>query len=173
MNTFECISARRSVRAYKDAPVEQEKIEKIVEAALYAPVGMHDYDSLRLTVVENEDVLNDFVSLALEAVPQMPGSPIHGAPVLIVVSTSNTSPVGYANTACLIENMLLEATELGLGSLYVCGAFAALKDNAELLRLLSIPEGYTPVSGVALGYCDEELTPRPVKNDATGVNYLL
>lgn len=173
MNTFECISARRSVRGYEATPVEPEKIGKIVQAALYAPVGMHDYGSLRLTVVQNKDVLEDFVKLALQEIPQMPGSPIHGAPVLIVVSTSNTSPVGYANTACLIENMMLEATELGLGSLYVCGAFSLLKDNAELIKLFSIPEGYSPVSGVAIGYCGEDLSPRSVKNNETAVNYLL
>ena len=50
MNTLEAIAARVSVRDFSDAPVEREKIEKIVQAALFAPVGMKRYDCLHLSV---------------------------------------------------------------------------------------------------------------------------
>ena len=112
MNTFECIRARRSVRAFLPAPVEPEKLDAIAQAALYAPVGMRAYETMHLTVVTDKAVLDRFTAMAREQAGDAQADPIHGAPTLIVVSVSRPEPVPFANAACMIENMLLARPSL-------------------------------------------------------------
>lgn len=170
MNTFECIRARRSVRAFLPAPVEPEKLDAIAQAALYAPVGMRAYETMHLTVVTDKAVLDRFTAMAREQAGDAQADPIHGAPALIVVSVSRPEPVPFANAACMIENMLLAATELGLGSLYVCGAVNALRDSADFRALLRLPEGFVPVGSAAIGYAESAPAPRPLQNTVTQVD---
>ena len=117
MNTFEAIAARVSVRDFSDAPVEREKIEKIVQAALFAPVGMKRYDSLHLSVLSTHAAVAKFTALAREQCGDPAADPVHTAGALIIVSGKRPDEhTEYANAGCMIENMLLAATELGLGS---------------------------------------------------------
>lgn len=58
MNTMDCIAARKSVREFDKRSVEKEKLEQIVRAALYAPTGMHLYDSLHLTVLATHEAVD-------------------------------------------------------------------------------------------------------------------
>lgn len=177
MNTIECIETRRSVREFSPLPVEREKLEAIVRSALYAPVGMHLYDSLHLSVLATHTAAQRFTELSREQSGDANADPIHGAGALIVVSGKRPSmPIEYANAACMIENMLLAATELGLGSLYVHGAVNAMRGSAQeqtFRELLKLPADYTPIGSVALGYCAEDFQPRNTpKNKETKVDYI-
>lgn len=177
MNTFEAIAARVSVRDFSDAPVEREKIEQIVQAALFAPVGMKRYDSLHLSVLSTHAAVAKFTALAREQCGDPAASPVHNAGALIIVSGKRPDEhTEYANAGCMVENMLLAATELGLGSLYVQGAVRAMRGTAQeakLRALLNLPEGFTPVGSAAVGYCSEQLSPRTApKNDVTKVDYI-
>ena len=113
MNTMDCIAARKSVREFDKSPVEKEKLEQIVRAAQYAPTGMHLYDSLHLTVLATHEAVDKFTDLARKQSGDAQADPAHGAGALIVVSGRRPDmPVEYANAACMIENMLLAATDL-------------------------------------------------------------
>ena len=178
MNTMDCIAARKSVREFDKSPVEKEKLEQIVRAALYAPTGMHLYDSLHLTVLATHEAVDKFTDLARKQSGDVQADPAHGAGALIVVSGRRPDmPVEYANAACMIENMLLAATDLGLGSLYVHGAVNAMrgsKQEKEFHNLLALPAGFTPIGSVAVGYCEESFEPRKTpKNNETKVDYIL
>ena len=155
MQTFECIAARKSIRDFQRVSVDRDKLEKIVQAALYAPGGMRAYDTLHLTQVTNRDVLAKFLKMAREEMGDDKADPIHGAPALIVVSVKEPTHIAFANAACLIQNMMLEATDLGLGSLYVCGIINALREKAAFKELLRLPEGFTPVGAAAVGYASK------------------
>jgi nitroreductase len=63
--------------------------------------------------------------------------------------------IQYANVGCIIENMLLAATDLGVGNIYLWGAANVVAKIPELQRELGIPEGFTPVSSAALGFAAE------------------
>jgi len=63
--------------------------------------------------------------------------------------------IQYANAGCIIENMLLAATDLGMDSIYLWGAVNVIAKNPDLLNELGIPAGFTPVSGAGLGYAAE------------------
>ena len=75
------------------------------------------------------------------------------------------------NVACLVENMLLRATDLGLGNLYVRGVIDAAAKDADFLSLFRIPEGFTPMASVAVGYPLAPVAPRETpKNNVTKVD---
>lgn len=177
METLKCIAARKSVRAFTAMPVEKDKLKQIVRAALYAPTGMHLYESLHLTVLSSHAAVDRFTALSREHSGDAHADPVHGAGALIVVSGKRADMnIEYANAACMIENMLLAATDLKLGSLYVHGAINAMrgtKQEQKLRELLDLPEGFTPIGSVAIGYCDEDFAPRSEpKNNETEVNYI-
>ena len=74
---------------------------------------------------------------------------------------------------CLIENMLLAATELGLGNLYVRGAVAEAAKDEALVRDMKIPAGFTPVAAAAVGYASAPVRPRKApKNSLTKIDFV-
>ena len=177
MDMIECIAARKSVRQFDRTPVEREKLKQIVRAALYAPTGMHLYDSLHLTVLATHEAVDKFTDLARKQSGDAQADPAHGAGALSVVSGKRPDmPVENANVACMIENMLLAATELKLGSLYVFGAIHSLRGSLQesaFRKLLNLPDEFTPLGSVAVGYCAEKFQPRKEpKNNETKVDYI-
>ena len=124
MQFSDVLKTRVSTRSFLKDPVPEEDIRRILDAALYAPVGMHRFETLHLSVVRDKDILERIRLCAVKASGDANADPLHGAPVLIVVSSSDTGTVGALNVSCLVENMLLAATDLGLGNLYVRGVIA-------------------------------------------------
>lgn len=57
MNTLEAIKKRVSCRAYKPEQISEEALNEILKAGMSAPVASAMYDSMHITVVENEEVL--------------------------------------------------------------------------------------------------------------------
>jgi nitroreductase len=78
--------------------------------------------------------------------------------VLILLSAPSDAPFGAANTALAAENMLLEATGLGLGSCYLASPTRALnvESNHDLAREAGVPKGYTVQCAVIVGYAAAE-----------------
>jgi nitroreductase len=78
--------------------------------------------------------------------------------VLILLSAPGDAPFGAVNTALAAENMLLEATGLGLGSCYLVSPTRALngENNLDLAREAGVPKGYTVQCAVIVGYAASE-----------------
>ena len=79
----------------------------------------------------------------------------YGAPAAIFVSASEEQMapgIELANSACVIENMLIAATDAGVDNIYLWGAVQALSKNKEMCKKMGIPEGFKPVSAAAIGY---------------------
>ncbi len=173
MQLYDAIRTRVSTRDFTDRPISRQDRDAIVEAALYAPVGMHRYETLRLTVIENKQLLERIRRLSVAATGDEASDPLHGAPLFLLVSSQDTAEMMHQNAACLAENMLLRATDLGLGNLYIRGVVRFLAKDAELLRALGIPEDMTPVCGVAVGHAAEPVSPRTSpKNTQTNVDVI-
>jgi len=77
---------------------------------------------------------------------------------LILLSAPADAPLGAPNTALAAENMLLEATGLGLGSCYLMSPTRRLngESNRDLAREAGVPEGYTVPCAVIVGYASPE-----------------
>ena len=167
MSIFETIATRKSVRSYLDQPVEQEKIKAIVEAGNMA-AGTPMAGKVYFNVITSRDVQKQIVEGTrtvmansgmdmLVKLSQNPAfNPIYNAPVVVVVSTTkadnpNTAGMARANAACAGENMLLAATELGLGSCYLESPTLAF-NVPTIAQAAMIPEGAQPQAVIVFGY---------------------
>lgn len=166
MNTFEAINARKSVRTYQSKDVETEKVKVVVEAgnkAASTPMAGRVY----FNVISDPELLQQVAS-GTKSVMQKSGvemlvklssdpdyNPIYNAPVAVVVSAdSNTQFMSIANAACAGENMLLAATELGLGSCYLMNPTMAF-NIPEIRAAAKLPESTQPVALIIFGYTDD------------------
>ena len=87
MQFSEVLKARVSTRDFADRPVPETAVRYVLDAALYAPVGMHRFDTLHLSVITNKEVLERIRQAVAKATGDEHADPLHGAPVLIVVSS--------------------------------------------------------------------------------------
>jgi nitroreductase len=149
MDFLELAKRRYSVRRYKDCPVEEAKLAKILEAGRVAPTAANRQPQ-RLLVVRTAEGLQKLKKAAN----------IFGAPLAIIVCTDleevwvrsydseNTEDI---DASIVTDHMMLEATAQGLGTLWVCHF------NPEVLRKeFSLPDTYKPVNILAVGYADRE-----------------
>ena len=60
--------------------------------------------------------------------------------------------MGTLDAGAIIENMLLAAADLGLGTCFIAGCLLGTKDPAKLRSILQIPEGFEVKSGITLGH---------------------
>ena len=154
MELKQVLMSRRSCREYTDQAVEAEKIEAVVTAASLAPVGVPRDGRPHPTLVTDAAMLKQLGGLFG---PER--DIIYGAPALVIVSCPPSRPgIPEMNAACVVEMMALEATDLGLGNIYLYGVTMALQNNPDLMKTLGIPEGHTPLSALAFGYGKEPVT---------------
>lgn len=155
MNTFEAILARRSIRKFRAEQIPAEARDKILLAGECAPIGRGLYQSIFISVVQDQAVLNHIRQIGYRRFNA--ADVLYGAPTLIVVSSSGDpllENIEYANAACIIENMMLAATDIGIGSVYIWGAVTAFREDMEICQALKLPDGFRPISAVALGYVE-------------------
>ena len=145
--------SRCSCRSYTAEPVSSAELDAVLAAGNAAPVGMGAYHTVHMTVIRNREFLSS-LSKATAAFMKRDGDPLYGAPTLILISAKPGMPptIEYQNTGTIIENMMLAATDLGLGSVYLMGAIAALKTDPDLVAKLELPEGFVPIAAMALGH---------------------
>jgi nitroreductase len=162
MDIFQAIRDRRSIRKYKDMPVEWEKIGQVLDAARLAPSwkNMQCWRFLVLTDADKRATL-------LDAFPDNnPGKKaIAMAPVVIVVcadpaesDVENGIPYFVADTAIAFEHLCLTAHALGLGTCWM-----GWYDETMIKNGLDIPANIRIVGITPLGYPDQEPKPRPRK----------
>ena len=165
METLKAIEMRKATRSFKKNQISEKDLEVILKAACSAPVGRGQYDTVRLTVVQSQDLI-DKVSKAAGKVTGNPDfRPFYEAPTVIVVSSQISGlNLEYANVACIMENMLLAATDLSLGSVYIWGGIQGFQAEPDLIRELGVPEGFIPISAAAIGYATDP-TEAPKKHE--------
>ena len=172
MDTLEAIARRKSTRCYKPEQIPETVLQQILKAGCAAPVSMANYDSLLITVVQNRELLDKINKASEEALFQMTGirkNGDYGAQTLILVSSTPVHRPGaeYTNAGIVIENMVLAATALGVDSVILGAAPAAISMDGAFMKELGIPEGHTPLLGAAFGYGAEET---PVKEHTIAIN---
>lgn len=172
MNTLEAIGKRTSVRAYKPEQIPEDKLQTILKAAMRAPVASGAYDTVHLTVVQDQTILKELAAAVNDLIFKLMGEKMDkdfGAPSMIIISTKPGMMPGVdcTNAGCVAENMAIAATDLGIDNIVWGGAAVAASQNPELMNKLNIPEGFSPVIGVSLGYADAE---EPAKQHTITVN---
>jgi nitroreductase len=151
-HVFGVIYARRSIRVYQDRPLERDKIVQLLKAGMAAPSACN-IQPWEYIVVTEKATLD-----AMRA--DAAGFGDYNAPVAIVVCGYNEfipwgNDEGALDCAAAIENMLIAATAMGLGSVWM-GGF----DRDRLRAILNIPERVFPIGVVYFGYPAESWAPR-------------
>ena len=149
MNFLDIAKKRYSVRSYNSQNVEPEKLDKILEAAHIAPTAAN-LQPVRLLVIQEKTEL-DKISKAAN---------IYNAPLAIIVCSDHSiawkRPFDNKQTtdidaSILTDHMMLEATELGLGSVWIC----YFKPDV-IKEEFNLPDHLEPVNILAIGYSDEK-----------------
>ena len=148
-NIIEIIKKRRSVRRFKPDSVPADLIKKIIEAATLAPSACN-IQGWRFVVIDNPEIKEEIVN-------QGGATTIKVAPVgILVVYDKRTRNVEYQDHiqsgAAAIQNLLLAATFFGLGSCWLCH----LPPKRNLRKILKIPNNFSPIAYVALGFKEKE-----------------
>jgi nitroreductase len=155
METFECVEKRRSIRKFSDLPVEWEKVGNILRAAQLAPSSGNVQD-VKFVVVTDKDKRAKLANACLKQ------HWVAKAPVIIIVYAEPKQTQRFyglrgeklysvQNSAAAAENILLAATDQGLGSCWV-GAF----DEAMINSVVGAPDIVRPQVVIPIGYTDEE-----------------
>ena len=157
MEFLELAKERYAVRAYKDTPVEDEKLARILEAAKVAPTACNNQPQ-KIYVVKSEEKLK-----ALAGITPCTFS----APVVLVVGFDversakglvyDGHDFGDTDAAIVTTHMMLEAQELGLGSCWV-GYF----NEAKVKETLGLPENVRVRDLLPVGYPADNAVPAPL-----------
>lgn len=146
------IDIRRSVRKFKDTPVESEKIEKLLRAAMQAPSASNQqpWEFIVVTDREKLDTLSEFSPYS---------KLIKGAPLRIVVLRRTNAPHPYhadQDLGACCENMLLEAVDIGLGGVWMGAGAEGKREGDErdenIRKVFPMPPTVTPMGVLAFGY---------------------
>ena len=148
---MENIFIRRSIRKYQDKSIEKEKIEKLLRAAMQAP-SAGNQQPWEFLVVENKETLGKLSEISPYA------TMLKEAPLAIIV-LSNEERMKFPeywqqDLGAATQNILLEAVELGLGSVWL--GVTPLKEREDFIKnIFSLPQNITPFNIIVLGYPSE------------------
>ncbi|MBM3248129.1 MAG: nitroreductase [Candidatus Omnitrophica bacterium] len=161
---FKAIMKRRSIRRYKQMPVALSVLKKLVDAARLAP-SAGNFQPIEYILLNKKSVVNQiFEHLRWAVYLKGKGTPSKDQrPVAIIVILINKKRAKFpfytqVDMGAAIENILLAATEKGLGSCW----FGSI-DRPKIARDLSVPKSHSVEYVVALGYPDEKSVVFPMK----------
>ena len=163
MTTMDAILTRQSCRGFEDRPITEEQLQQLLAAANAAPVGRGQFENVALSVLQDKELFAGIEAAMKKMAPDYPNPhPLYNAStgILVCVPGEPVADVNWMNAACVMENILLAATDMGLGSTFIMGAVAAMRQEPELCAAAKVPEGFVPVCMAIVGHSAAELTRR-------------
>jgi nitroreductase len=161
------IAARRSVRQFRREQIKDSELMSIIEAGLQAPTA-HNDQSCYFTIIQNKALIDEInrgskiemsmsdIDWVVKAGKNEKLHIFYNAPTVIIVSGRKDAVSPFADVCIAIENMLIAAESLNIGSCWI-GFAKYFFNDIENLSKVPIPEGYEPCYGVSLGYKPENL----------------
>lgn len=178
MEAFEAILTRRSTRKFSDEMPPRTLVEQVIDAGRHAPSGSNSQSS-HLIVIANKDRLAEIAEIVQAAFAQMEIGPDtyvslknsigaskrgnyvfhYGAPVLIVVANRKGYGNAMADSACVLENMMIAANALDLGSCWINQLHWLDEDQTvrDFLGALGLGDDETVCGSLAIGYAAQGL----------------
>lgn len=170
METLEAILSRKSCRSYQDVQVDAADVERIVETGLHAATG-GGHQPWKLVVVQDRAVCDKLSAMNAAILGKEGIDPFYGAPTIICVLCERERSTAVEDGSLVLGNMMLAATELGLGSCWIHRCYEEF-DSAEGKALLAewgIEGDYRGVGHLALGLPKGELHPDVPRREGTVV----
>ena len=160
--TVNLLKSHKSIRKYKDQPIEAEKIKTIIECAQSAPTSsfIQAYTIISVTDIKNRKKIA-FLSGDQNYIEQCPLFLVFCADLnrsksscevndkTMADGNTETFILATVDAALAAQNTLIAAESLGLGGVYIGG----VRNNPlDICKILNIPSGVYPVFGMCLGY---------------------
>ena len=166
---LENIKNRRSIRSYKNNPVPEDLLNLVLEAGSYAPSGMGRQSPTIIAIKDKK--YRDIISKLNAKVMNRDADPYYGAPIIILVLADSTISTYVEDGTCALENMMLAASSLGLGTVWVHREKEIFdsKEGKALLKEWNLPETLKGVGSIALGYSNEPIKEAKKRKD----NYIV
>lgn len=111
------IKKRRSIRAYKPDSIAEEALNAVLEAGTFAPTGGGKQSPV-IIAITTPKYRKEIQKLNAEIMGS-DNDPYYGAPVVVLVLADGTANSFVQDGSCVLENMMLAATSLGLGTVWV------------------------------------------------------
>lgn len=153
------IATRTSVRDYEARPVEKEKIEKMLRAAMAAPTAMNK-QPWHFVVVDQRNVLDALAGTNPYA------KMLKKAPLAIVVCGNTDKMIEgggrdfwIQDASAATENLLLAAHAMGLGAVWT-GAYPSEERCISISKVLSLSDNLIPLNMIVVGYPAEQPQPK-------------
>lgn len=176
MKLMEIIKSRHSIRKYTDRQISRSDLEIILEAGNYAPnagggqrsmmVAVHNRElathigRLNMARFDRTNMAGSYVSKEQPSTIDDPSikNGFYDAPTVICVFCQDNFLFKTADAFCMMENMILQATELGIASCIISRGAETFdsEEGQSLMREWGVPEGYACQGFVILGYIDGE-----------------
>lgn len=176
MKLMDIIKSRHSIRKYTDRQISRSDLETILEAGNYAPnagggqrsmmVAVHNRElathigRLNLARFDRTNLARSYVSKEQPSTIDDPDikNGFYDAPTVICVFCQDNFLFKTADAFCMMENMILQATELGIASCIISRGAETFdsEEGQSLMREWGVPEGYACQGFVILGYIDGE-----------------
>lgn len=189
------LKMRQSTRKYSDKQLSEDQINSIINAANRSPVGSNLYNDIHITVVTDQKKLLYLCEAAWkrfsskEKVKEVAGDTVkdgeaqkkpnlfYGAPAVFFVShrKQDLQPgIEWANVTAVTTLMHLEATNIGLGSVFMWGALESMRMFPELdhTDILELPDDFVPLIALAVGYPVKDLEENTKRHAPIEVNYI-
>ena len=155
---LEIMEKRYSVRSYSDKPVEKQKLDRILRAAQIAPTAVNKQPQ-RIYVLQSEDALKKASQVTRFT---------FGAPLILLVCSdtkvghtmADGQYIGTVDASIAMTQMMLEATELGLGTCWVRGFM-----REDVTKVFELPENILPEGMLIVGYPSEDSVPGRFHSD--------
>ena len=179
---IETIKERRSIRGFKPQQVSSSDLRTVLDCALSAPSACNK-QSWHFTIIQNPELiqsLNDTAKTNLKKsndplfrqYGEDDTALLYGAPTLIMVSGDDEDYDAIIDCSAAVENILIAAQSLGLGTLWN-GLINFAFQNDDVKEKTAIPAGYTTYFGIAIGYAIDgvELMKKQILTDSV-IDYI-
>lgn len=158
INVNEAITRRKTTRNFLDKKLSDEQIQLILEAGLKAPTATNKQE-IHFTVINNKEILNTLDEKMNVEGKRRPSSFYYNAPTFIVLSGPKDFYFSKIDAGIAVENMVLAAEELGLGTCIIGCLYKIFEEDEKLNELLKFKEGDEHLICLAIGYSEDDKLP--------------
>lgn len=159
---------RRSIRSYKSDMIPKELINEVIKGGIYAPTG-RGMQSPIIIAVTNKEIRDKLSKINAKIMGKSEDfDPFYNAPVVLIVLADKSKPTYIYDGSLVMENLMLSAHSLGLGSCWIHRAKETFEtiEGKEILSSLGITGDYEGIGNCIIGYSNESnREPQPRKND--------
>jgi nitroreductase/NAD-dependent dihydropyrimidine dehydrogenase PreA subunit len=168
------LRSRRSVRFFKDQPVERETLQRLIEIARYAPTGSNS-QRVEWTVFNDKEKIHKLAGMTIDGMKHLlktnpdgnypPYFPLiiaawdfgmdvvlRNAPALVIASAPATAVGGMTDVSLALSYLELAAQTKGIGTCWAGVIHMGFQSNQALREALGLPEGHSHFYGMMLGY---------------------